>query len=77
MVGTKEFYVPLGSNINIVEEIAKITADLDYNLGFLTSVMKKLDNERFVHNAPAAVLVLERRKKADAESKITSLKERL
>jgi valyl-tRNA synthetase len=77
MVGTTEFYVPLGSNINIEEEIAKITADLDYNLGFLTSVMKKLDNERFVQNAPAAVLDLERKKKADAESKIASLKERL
>ncbi len=77
MVGTTEFYVPLGSNINIEEEIAKIHADLDYNIGFLASVMKKLDNERFVQNAPAAVLDLERRKKADAESKISSLEERM
>jgi valyl-tRNA synthetase len=77
MVGTTEFYVPLGSNINIEEEIEKIHADLDYNIGFLASVMKKLDNERFVQNAPSTVLDLEKRKKADAESKISSLEERL
>jgi valyl-tRNA synthetase len=77
MVGTTEFYVPLGSNINIEEEIEKINADLEYNIGFLASVMKKLDNERFVNKAPAEVLDLERRKKADVESKISSLKERI
>ena len=44
---------------------------------FLISVMKKLDNHRFVQNAPASVLDLERKKKSDAESKIKSIEERI
>jgi len=48
-----------------------------YHRGFLISVMKKLDNDRFVQNAPASVLELERKKKSDAESKIKSLEDRL
>ena len=75
MVGTTEYFIPLGGKLDIEEELAKIQEDLDYNRGFLVSVMKKLENERFVQNAPANVLELERKKKSDTESKIKSLEE--
>ena len=77
MIGTTEFYIPLGDRLDIEGELTKIQGELDYYRGFLDSVMKKLDNERFVSNAPANVIELERKKKSDAESKIKSLEERL
>ncbi len=75
LVSTTEYAVPLGNNINVEEELAKLRADLKYYEGFLVSVEKKLGNERFVNNAPEAVVNAERKKKADAESKIATLKE--
>ena len=75
LVGTTEFCVPLGNNINVEEELKKQEADLKYMQGFLKSIMGKLSNERFVNNAPAAVVEGERKKKADAESKIKTLEE--
>jgi len=77
MVGTTEFYIPIGDKADAASEIIKIMADLEYNRGFLANVMKKLGNERFVQNAPANVLELERKKQSDAESKIKSLEEAL
>ena len=75
MVGTSEYAVPLGNLINVEEELKKLEADLKYNEGFLQSVLKKLSNEKFVSKAPANVIEMERKKQADAESKIASLKE--
>lgn len=75
LVGTVEYAVPLGNNIDIEEELKKLEADLKYNGGFLASVMKKLSNEKFVNNAPAKVIEMERKKQADAEAKIATLKE--
>ena len=75
MVGTTEFNVPLTNNIDIEAELAKLNKDLEYQRGFLTSVQKKLSNERFVNNAPQAVVEGERRKLADAETKIKALEE--
>ncbi len=77
MVGTIEFYVPLAGMIDTESEKKKIEADLAYYRGFLASVMKKLGNERFVTNAPANVLELEKKKKSDTEIKIRSLEEAL
>lgn len=77
MVKTTEYFIPLGIRLNVEKELVKIREDLDYLRGFLSSVMKKLDNERFVKNAPADVLELERKKKSDTELKIKSLEERL
>ena len=54
----------------------KVKDELEYTEGFLASVMRKLENERFVKNAPPAVIQTERRKKSDAEKKIKALKER-
>lgn len=73
MVGTTEFNVPLSNNIDVEAEIAKLTKELDYLEGFKASVNKKLMNERFVNNAPAAVVEGERKKLADAETKIASI----
>ena len=75
LVGTTEYSVPLGNLLNTEEEIKKLKADLAYYEGFLASVMKKLGNEKFVANAKPEVVEAERKKKADAESKIASLKE--
>ena len=75
LVGTTEYAVPLGDMIDIEAEIKKLEADLNYQEGFLQSVVKKLSNEKFVSNAPASVIETERKKQADAESKINSLKE--
>ena len=75
MVGTTEFAVPLGSLINVEEELKKLEADLKYQEGFLQSVLKKLGNEKFVSKAPANVIEMERKKQADAETKIAALKE--
>ncbi len=75
LVGTTEYAVPLGGLINVEEELKKLESDLKYQEGFLQSVMKKLSNEKFVSNAPAKVIEMERKKQADAESKIASLKE--
>lgn len=73
MVGTVEFNIPLTQNIDIDAEIAKLTKDLEYQQGFLKSVEKKLSNERFVNNAPSAVVDAERKKQADATAKIAAL----
>jgi len=77
MIGTTEYYIPMTGKLDVEAEIAKLRTDLEYNRGFLVNVMKKLDNERFVSNAPESVLELERKKKSDAESKIKLIEEAL
>lgn len=75
-VGTDEFFIPL-TNIDVAAEKEKAEKEIAYLEGFLASVMKKLDNEKFVANAKAEVLDAERKKKADAEQKIAALRESL
>lgn len=77
MVGTIEFAVPLGDMIDIDAEIEKQEAQLKHLEGFLLGVKKKLSNERFVANAPEAVVALEHKKQNDSEEKIAALKESL
>ena len=77
LIKSTEFYVPLEGLINAEEEIVKLKEELEYTRGFLESVMKKLSNDRFVSIAPVQVVDIERRKQADAESKIKVLEERL
>ena len=77
LVGTTEYAVFIGNLINADEEIAKMEAEVKRLEGFLVGVQKKLSNERFVANAPANVVELERKKQADAESKIAALKENI
>lgn len=75
LVKTTEYAIPLGNNINKEEELAKLEEELKYQQGFLRSVMGKLNNESFVSKAPAQIIEAERKKQADAESKIKSLQE--
>ncbi len=75
-VGTDEFYVPV-KELDHEKEIEIIIKELEYLRGFLATVMKKLDNGRFVQNAPEHVVNLERKKKEDVEKKIKSLEEKL
>ena len=75
LVRTTEYAVPLGNLINVEEELAKLQEELKYQKGFLASVMKKLGNENFVSKAPAKVIEMEKKKQADAESKIKSIEE--
>ena len=77
LVGTTEYAVPLGDLIDLDAERKKVQSELEHLEGFLASVEKKLANERFVQNAPAAVVDMERKKKADAEQKIASLRDTL
>lgn len=77
LVKTVEYYIPLEKQHDISGELLRIREELAYTRGFFESVLKKLDNERFVQNAPAKVLELERKKKADAEAKIKSLEDRI
>ena len=75
MVETTEFAVLLGGLIDVEAEIEKAENELTRLQGFLAGIDKKLSNERFVAGAPAAVVELERKKKADAETKIAVLQE--
>ncbi len=75
MVGTDEFAVPLGNMIDTEAEIAKMEAQIKHLEGFLAGVKKKLSNEKFVANAPEAVVAIERKKQSDSEEKIAALKE--
>ncbi len=74
IVGATEYSVPLEGKINVEEEIAKLNKDLEYYTKFLAGVEKKLSNERFVSNAPEAVVAVERKKKADAEEKLAAIR---
>jgi len=75
LVGTTEFSVPLGNNIDVEAELKKLNEELVYLEGFINSVRKKLSNEKFVANAKPEIVDNERKKEADAESKIKTIKE--
>ena len=75
IIGTTEYSVPLEKFINVEEELKKLEAELAHQEGFLRGVMGKLSNERFVQNAKPEIVELERKKKADAEKRIATLKE--
>jgi valyl-tRNA synthetase len=72
-----EYFVPFSEDIDIDAEIAKLKKSLKYEEGFLISVEKKLNNERFVSNAPEKVLANEKNKQADALNKIKIIEEKL
>ena len=77
MIGTFEYAVPLGNLIDVEAELKKLEAQLSHLEGFLAGIMKKLSNERFVANAPEAVVAMERKKQHDSEEKIAAIKENI
>ena len=72
-VEATEYAIPLAGNVDVAEERAKLEVDLKRFKGFKAGVEKKLSNERFVANAPEAVVALERKKLADATAKIEAI----
>jgi valyl-tRNA synthetase len=77
VIRSVEYYVPLAGSVDVAAESEKLTRELEYTLGFLDTVMKKLANERFVNHAPAQVVETEKAKMADAEAKIRAIREQL
>ncbi len=77
VIRTTEFFIPIEGKIDAAKEREAILKDLEYHRGFMATVDKKLSNEKFVKSAPAQVIELERKKKADAEMKIRALEESL
>jgi valyl-tRNA synthetase len=77
LIGTTEFFVPLGNWLNVEEEIKKLEDDLAYQQKFVASVTQKLRNEKFVQHAPEQVIALERKKQADGEARIKAIEEQL
>ncbi len=76
-VKSNEYFIPMEGSINVETEIAKLTDELTYTKGFLKSIQAKLNNERFVNNAPEKVVASEKQKEADALAKIATLKNSL
>lgn len=77
MIGTEEYAIPVGNLIDVAAEIEKQETQLKHLQSFLAGINKKLSNEKFVANAPEAVVSLERKKQSDSEEKIAALKESL
>jgi len=77
LIRSNEFYIPMEGMIDVEEEIKKLKEELEYQKGFLKSVMKKLNNEKFVNNAPSKVVEMEKQKQEDAETRIKILEDRL
>ena len=77
LVRTTEMGIPLTGMVNVQEEIEKAQKDLEYQQKFLAGIRGKLSNERFVNNAPAAVIENERKKEADTLSRIETLEAKL
>lgn len=76
-VKSNEYFIPVGGNVDVEAEIAKLTEELNYTKGFLRSVQGKLSNEKFVSGAPEQVIANERKKEADALAKIATIEQSL
>ncbi len=76
-VKSNEYFIPVGGNLDVAAEIAKLTEELNYTKGFLRSVQGKLSNEKFVSGAPEQVIANERKKEADALAKIATIEQSL
>ena len=77
MVKSDEFFIPLNEKIDLDQERENLQKELDYTLGFLKAVSKKLENERFVNHAPEAVVAREKKKMEDAKSKVKALEDNI
>ncbi len=77
IVNNVEYFLPLGSEVDLSQEIRRLEKELDYSRGFKNSVERKLGNERFVQNAPENVVAREKQKLADAEARIRVLESQI
>lgn len=77
VVKSDEFFIPLNEKIDLDQERENLQKELDYTLGFLKAVSKKLENERFVNHAPEAVVAREKKKMEDAKSKVKALEDNI
>jgi valyl-tRNA synthetase len=74
-VKSNEYFIPITGNIDVDAEIAKLSEELTYTIGFLKSVQVKLSNEKFVANAKPEIIENERKKEADALAKIATIEQ--
>ena len=77
MIKSSEYFIPLSSSINFEEEIEKSKKELNYYIGFLKSIKNKLNNKRFIENAPKKVVDNEKNKESDTEAKIKILEKKI
>lgn len=75
--GTEKFVVLFEKTIDVEAELERLQKDLEYQLGFVNSIKKKLSNERFVNNAPEAVVNNERKKLADGEQRVQIIEDEI
>ncbi len=75
--GKTKVFAHLDLEVDVEAELAKAQEMLEYELGFVKSVSKKLSNERFVSGAPEQVVANERKKLADGEARVKSIQERI
>ncbi len=77
VINADELFMPIVGEVDVEKEKIEIEKEIAYIKGFLSTVNKKLSNEKFVDNAPAAVLEIERKKHSDAEAKLRALEDSL
>jgi len=77
VIGSVEYYIPMNREVDAVEESKKLASELEYTKGFLSSIMRKLDNEKFVNNAPESVVAIEHKKRSEAEERIAALEKQI
>jgi len=75
VVKSDEFFIPVEGSLDVEKQVDEMEKELEYTKGFLSTVNKKLSNERFVQNAPPKVVEIEKRKQQDAEAKIKTLEQ--
>ena len=75
--GTEKYYLELNIEIDKEAEGKRLEEEKKYLEGFITSVQKKLGNERFVSGAPAQVVEKERQKLADGQERLRLIKDAL
>lgn len=77
LINTSELYVSLEGLIDLDKEKEKLQQEIERLKGFLRGIQAKLKNQKFVENAPEAVVQNERNKESDTLQKLSSLEEQL
>ncbi len=77
VIGTDKFFIESEKAVDNSGQVTTLTKELEYLKGFLGSVEKKLDNERFVANAKPEVIALEQQKKTDTLAKMKAIEDSL